>query len=186
MLVHRPYDVSGAFRIDRCWLEIACAWWRNNGIFVIETAKENGLLPYHYLKYLFEQLPQLEGPLTPEQLEAFLPWSSTLLPNCRLNSMWCTHSIAQTCPHHQVWAIWRSLQIHNNPKVKCFRIAPDKDIAQKRLWAAFLYKFTHWEAESVFRGQPTIYPRCRLSTFACIRYQYHAYLCTTLITFGMK
>ncbi|WP_376773986.1 transposase domain-containing protein [Paenibacillus phytorum] len=26
---------------------------------VIETAKENGLLPFQYLKYLFEQLPQL-------------------------------------------------------------------------------------------------------------------------------
>lgn len=51
---------------------------------VIETAKENGLVPYHYLKHLFEQLPQLEE-LTAEQLEPFLPWSSSLSSDCRIN-----------------------------------------------------------------------------------------------------
>ncbi|TYP77457.1 transposase IS66-like protein [Paenibacillus methanolicus] len=29
---------------------------------VIETAKENGLNPFQYLKYLFEQLPQRDDP----------------------------------------------------------------------------------------------------------------------------
>ncbi|WP_430069475.1 IS66 family transposase [Paenibacillus naphthalenovorans] len=52
---------------------------------VIETAKENGLIPYNYLKHLFEQLPQLEGSLTEEQLEPFLPWSSSLPSDCRTN-----------------------------------------------------------------------------------------------------
>lgn len=52
---------------------------------VIETAKENGLIPYNYLKHLFEQLPQIEGPLTAEQLEPFLPWSSSLPSDCRTN-----------------------------------------------------------------------------------------------------
>lgn len=45
---------------------------------VMESAKENGLIPYEYLKYIFEQLPQIEGSLTSEQLASFLPWSATL------------------------------------------------------------------------------------------------------------
>jgi transposase len=44
---------------------------------VIETAKENGLLPFQYLKYLFEQLPQLPDQ-NPEALEPYLPWSSSI------------------------------------------------------------------------------------------------------------
>lgn len=51
---------------------------------VIETAKENGLHPYAYVKYLFEQLPQLDGPLDAQALEPFLPWSATLPAECRL------------------------------------------------------------------------------------------------------
>jgi transposase len=51
---------------------------------VIETAKENGLRPYDYLKYLFEQLPQLTGTLDPQTLEPFLPWSSSLPITCRM------------------------------------------------------------------------------------------------------
>lgn len=53
---------------------------------VIETAKENGLRPYPYLKYLFEQLPQLSGPLTAEALTPFMPWSESLPPDCRMNN----------------------------------------------------------------------------------------------------
>ncbi len=49
---------------------------------VIETAKENGLIPFNYLQYLFEQLPQLTGPLDAETLEPFLPWSDSLPANC--------------------------------------------------------------------------------------------------------
>jgi transposase len=52
---------------------------------VIETAKENGLKPYEYLKVLFEQLPQLTGPLDEASLEPFMPWSSSLPAACRLS-----------------------------------------------------------------------------------------------------
>ncbi|THF81688.1 IS66 family transposase [Cohnella fermenti] len=51
---------------------------------VLETAKENGLHPYNYLKYLFEQLPQLSGPLSPEVLKPFMPWSDQLPEACRM------------------------------------------------------------------------------------------------------
>lgn len=51
---------------------------------VIETAKENGLRPYNDLNYLFEQLPQLSGPLDAEVLESFLPWSASLPADCRM------------------------------------------------------------------------------------------------------
>jgi len=51
---------------------------------VIETAKENGLHPFRYLTYLFEQLPQLTNVQDPEALAAFMPWSSGLPGSCRL------------------------------------------------------------------------------------------------------
>jgi transposase len=41
---------------------------------IIETAKENGLIPYEYIKYLFEQLPCI----TSNNLPSLLPWSDTL------------------------------------------------------------------------------------------------------------
>jgi Uncharacterized protein conserved in bacteria len=50
---------------------------------VIETAKENGLLPFQYLKYLFEHLPQLSDQQNPEALEPYLPWSTSLPITCR-------------------------------------------------------------------------------------------------------
>lgn len=46
---------------------------------VMETAKENGLNPFNYLVYVFEQLPQLSDPTNPEALDKLLP-RSTLLP----------------------------------------------------------------------------------------------------------
>ena len=52
---------------------------------VMETAKENGLILFPYLMYLFEQLPQLIGPLDSEALEPFMPWSPTLPASCRMN-----------------------------------------------------------------------------------------------------
>ncbi|THF72439.1 IS66 family transposase [Cohnella fermenti] len=51
---------------------------------ILETAKENGLHPYNYLKHLFEQMPQLAGPLSPEALEPFMPWSEQLPAECRM------------------------------------------------------------------------------------------------------
>ena len=40
---------------------------------IIATARENGLNPYEYLKWLLEQLSQIESP-TSEQLDALMPW----------------------------------------------------------------------------------------------------------------
>jgi len=45
---------------------------------IIETAKENGLHPYHYLKFLLETLPSTST----ENLEALLPWSDILPQDC--------------------------------------------------------------------------------------------------------
>lgn len=47
---------------------------------LVETAKENGLSPYAYLTYLFEQLPNM----TTAQLDEVLPWSPTLPTSCRV------------------------------------------------------------------------------------------------------
>lgn len=48
---------------------------------IVETAKANGLNPYYYLRYLFEQLPNMD--LTDENaLDRLLPWSTTLPVTC--------------------------------------------------------------------------------------------------------
>ncbi|MET1247752.1 IS66 family transposase [Sporolactobacillus sp. STCC-11] len=52
---------------------------------IIETAKENGLIPFQYLIYLFEQLPNLEEQ-NEDALDQLLPWSSRLPENCKLSS----------------------------------------------------------------------------------------------------
>lgn len=52
---------------------------------VVETAKENGLIPFEYLRYLFERLPNLGAPAfggSPD-LEDLLPWSASLPDTCR-------------------------------------------------------------------------------------------------------
>lgn len=51
---------------------------------VIETAKENGLNPFKYLKYLFEQLPQISDPKDREALDSLLPWSPSIPITCRV------------------------------------------------------------------------------------------------------
>ena len=47
---------------------------------LIETAKENNLNPYQYIKYLLEKLPSA----TSKDLEALLPWSESLPVHCRV------------------------------------------------------------------------------------------------------
>jgi hypothetical protein len=47
---------------------------------IVETAKENHLHPYQYLKFLLETLPGT----TTNQLEALLPWSDSLPDWCRM------------------------------------------------------------------------------------------------------
>jgi len=45
---------------------------------ILETAKENKLHPYHYLKFLLETLPNAST----SNLEALLPWSESLPEDC--------------------------------------------------------------------------------------------------------
>ncbi|KYH31209.1 transposase IS66 family protein [Moorella mulderi DSM 14980] len=52
---------------------------------IIETAKENGLNPFHDLIYLFEKLPNLDLQ-DKNALDQLLPWSETLPPICRMNN----------------------------------------------------------------------------------------------------
>ncbi len=50
---------------------------------IVESAKENGLNPYTYLKYLFEQLPNVD--LKNESvLDSLLPYSEALPGECRV------------------------------------------------------------------------------------------------------
>ena len=58
---------------------------------LVETAKENGLNPYAYLTYLFEQLPNIAAndPKSlvahdPKSLDALLPWSDQLPTYCQV------------------------------------------------------------------------------------------------------
>ncbi|MFD1068181.1 transposase domain-containing protein, partial [Oceanobacillus locisalsi] len=50
---------------------------------VVETAKENGLNPFKYLHYLFEELPNMDTS-DKEKLAYLLPWSPTLPEECRV------------------------------------------------------------------------------------------------------
>jgi hypothetical protein len=47
---------------------------------IIETAKENGLKPFEYLKYLFETMPNMAA----EPLDSLLPWSPSLPEGCKV------------------------------------------------------------------------------------------------------
>ncbi|WP_243293016.1 transposase domain-containing protein, partial [Bacillus sp. FJAT-47783] len=48
---------------------------------IVETAIANGLNPYYYLRYLFEQLPNID--LTDmDTLDRLLPWSTSLPVSC--------------------------------------------------------------------------------------------------------
>lgn len=85
--------------------------WRKNWLFantlrgarasaiiysVIETAKENRLIPYDFLNYVFEQLPQLEDPNDPEALDALLSWLKT--PAADLPTWFQTNLILKLAP----------------------------------------------------------------------------------------
>ena len=48
---------------------------------IVETAKTNELNPYYYLRYLFEQLPNI-GMTDENALDKLLPWSTTLPITC--------------------------------------------------------------------------------------------------------
>ena len=48
---------------------------------IVETAKANDLIPFEYLTYLFEQLPNLGS----RDLDELLPWSDSLPDSCKLH-----------------------------------------------------------------------------------------------------
>ena len=52
---------------------------------IVETAKENGLDPFEYLKYLFETLPGLDRK-SQQALDTILPWSESLPHTCKVTS----------------------------------------------------------------------------------------------------
>lgn len=50
---------------------------------IIETAKANGLVPYKYLKFIFEELPGVQFKAHPEFLEDYLPWNEEIQQLCK-------------------------------------------------------------------------------------------------------
>ena len=50
---------------------------------ITESAKENGLDPFKYLVYLFENLPNLDFHRQPDLLRDFLPWADQVQLHCR-------------------------------------------------------------------------------------------------------
>ncbi len=52
---------------------------------IVETARENGLIPAPYLTFLFEKLPNIDR-ADPEALAKLLPWSTDLPDYCRMPS----------------------------------------------------------------------------------------------------
>ena len=50
---------------------------------IVETAKENGLNPFEYLKYLFDNLPNTDISDI-KVLDEFMPWSEKLPECCRV------------------------------------------------------------------------------------------------------
>jgi len=49
---------------------------------IIRTAKENGLKPFEYLKYIFETMPNI----SPDMYSSLLPWSETIPDICKVKS----------------------------------------------------------------------------------------------------
>jgi len=52
---------------------------------IVETAKENGLDPFEYLKYLFETLPSLDSK-SQQALDTILPWAESLPQTSQVGS----------------------------------------------------------------------------------------------------
>ncbi len=49
---------------------------------IVETAKEHGLSPFDYIKYLFEQMPNIDCSKDPDALAKLLPYSDALPREC--------------------------------------------------------------------------------------------------------
>ena len=52
---------------------------------IVETAKANGLSPFHYLMYLFETIPNINSN-DAEAIDKLLPWSEAIPHGCRVSS----------------------------------------------------------------------------------------------------
>ena len=52
---------------------------------IVESARENGLNPYSYLRYLFEQLPNMDIQ-DKVALDTMLPWADEIPEFCRVNN----------------------------------------------------------------------------------------------------
>ena len=48
---------------------------------IVETAKANKIAPRDYIRFLFENLPDMEIPTHPELLEQMLPWGKLVREN---------------------------------------------------------------------------------------------------------
>ena len=48
---------------------------------IVETAKANNLAPRDYIRFLFENLPDLEIQTHPERLDQMLPWGKLVQEN---------------------------------------------------------------------------------------------------------
>jgi len=59
---------------------------------IIETAKANSLNPFYYLTFLFERLPNIDTNNI-EQLDALLPWSTSLPNECKCPQKKGYHSL---------------------------------------------------------------------------------------------
>ena len=53
-------------------------------LFIVETAKANGLDPYTYLKLLLTELPYLGKNPASDKLDLFMPWTAAIRKNCIL------------------------------------------------------------------------------------------------------
>ena len=51
-------------------------------LYSAEKAKENGLSPYAYLKYLFDRLPNIDI-VDESEFDKLLPWANELPQACR-------------------------------------------------------------------------------------------------------
>jgi len=53
---------------------------------IVETAKQNNLIPFEYLMYLFDQLPNIDTSNL-DELDALLPWSKEIPKNIKLKNL---------------------------------------------------------------------------------------------------
>ena len=88
-----PLDNSDAERSIRSFcvgkhswhITASCNGANTSGILysIAEKTKANGLNPYEYFKYLFEQLLEHEDDISDDLIRTLMPWSDSLPPELR-------------------------------------------------------------------------------------------------------